>query len=46
MGERQDIDEDAVSIIEVPDVPLGVPADADPADDESPGFPKGDPSQA
>ena len=46
MGERQDEPDDAVSIIEVPDVRLGVPADASPEEDESPGFPKGDPSQA
>ena len=40
------ITEEAISTVEVPDTPLGVPAGADPADDESPGFPEGDPSQA
>ena len=45
-GEDEVIEHDELALggdPEVPDVPLGVPVDADPH--ERPGFPRGDPSQ-
>ena len=46
MEEPEDPNE-ADDNVEVEDTPLGVPAEADPEDDdESPGFPAGDPTEA
>lgn len=46
MEENTQAPDEATENVEVEDVPLGVPADADPAeDDESPGFPRHDPTE-
>lgn len=46
MDDTTETQEPADDNVEVTDVPLGVPAGDDPSeDDESPGFPEGDPTE-